>query len=142
MLLTVLIIFVLPGLVRLITISICATLFIAVPTANYIRTWFAIRGHNKQIGDAFTLQQMSAISMREKKVALDMCIVGILLLAFLMPGIFLMIIELLGLGNPRMYAILRPWSWTISFIASSVNPLIYFARKKNMRNAFKSMIKI
>ena len=59
-----------------------AALFMIVPPINYIRALLAIRRHNAQLGDAVTLQ-MSTILQREKRVAVDMCIVAGLLFAAL-----------------------------------------------------------
>lgn len=57
-----------------------------VPIANHIRMLFAIRRHNRQMGDAVAAQQLSAVLRREKKVAIDMCVVAIILLASMVPG--------------------------------------------------------
>ena len=116
----------------------CALLFLVVPIVNYIRMLFAIRRHNRQLGDAVASQQMSAVSyQREKKVALDMCIVAIFLLVSVTPSLSLKIIEI---HYPRVHSIVFPWSLTMTFIPSSINPLIYFGRNRNLRNALKSMM--
>ena len=118
---------------------ICGVLFIVVPIANYIRMLFAVRLHNSQLGDAVASQQMSAILRREKRVALDMCIVAIVLLASLTPSLT---VNLIRLRYPRVHSILLPWTVTATFMTSSINPLIYFGRNKQLRNALKSIINI
>ena len=61
-----------------------AVLFMIVPP--FVRALLAIRRHNAQLGDAVTLQ-MSIVLQREKRVALDMCIVAGLLFTSLSPGL-------------------------------------------------------
>ena len=111
-------------------------LFLIVPPVNYVRALLAIRHHNVQLGNEVTLQ-MSIILQRDKSVALDMCIVAGLLFASLSPALSMSTVLK---RHPRLHSILLPWSLTMSFIPSAANPLIYFVRKKNMRNAFKSII--
>jgi len=118
---------------------ICGVLFIVIPIANYIGMLLAIRRHNSQLGDAIASQQMSAVLRREKKVALDMWIVAILLLASLTPGLSLKILEF---KHPRVYSLLLPWVITIACLTSFINPVIYFGRNENLRNAVKSMVNI
>ena len=111
-------------------------LFRIVPPVNYFRALLAIRHHNAQLGDKVKLQ-MSIILQREKRVALDMCIVASLLFASLSPALSMSTVQK---RYPPLHSILLPWSLTMSFISSAANPLIYFVRNKSMRNAFKSII--
>ena len=120
---------------------ICVVLFLVVPTLNYIRMLFAVRRHNSQLGDAVASQQKSAILQREKKVAIDMCTVAILLLASLVPILIADIIFVM-LRNPRIHSIVLPWSLTMGFMMSIINPLFYVWRNKSLRNAVKSMLNI
>ena len=113
-------------------------LFLVVPPVNYIRALLAIRSHNAQLGDAVTLQ-MSIVLQREKRVALDTCIVAGLLFASLPPAFGMSIVQK---RYPRLHSVLLPWSLTMSFIPSCANPVICFVRLKNMRNAFKTIINI
>ena len=113
-------------------------LFLVVSPVNYIRALLAIHSHNAQLGDAVTLQ-MSIILQREKRVALDMCIVAGLLFASLPPAFGMLIVRK---RYPWLHSVLRPWSLTMSFIPSCANLVIYFVCFKNMRNAFKSIINI
>ena len=113
-----------------------AVLFMIVPPVNYIRALLAIRRHNAQLGDAVRLQ-MSIVLQREKRVAVDMCIVAGLLFAVLLPGLFMSSVQK---PYPRLHFILLSWSLTMPFIPFASNPLIYFVRNKKMRNAFKSII--
>ena len=66
---------------------------------------------------------MSAVLRREKKVALDMWIVAILLLASLTPVLSVKIIET---EYPRVHSFLLPWVITMVFLTSSIKPIIFF----------------
>lgn len=67
----VLIAFVLPFYIAMIVTIGSGVLMFALPTVNYIRTWFAIRQHNNQVVNAVSSQQISALVQREKKAAVD-----------------------------------------------------------------------
>ena len=138
LLMTILIVFFLPPLPGFIMLCIFGVLFLVVPPLNYMRLLFSLRRHNAQLRDEVT-SQMSTIFQREKKVTLNMCIVTGLLFATLLP---IGSMEIFHKGYPRIHSILLPWSITMTFIPPSTNPIIYFGRNKNMRNAFKSIIKI
>ena len=132
--------FVLPDdTTRVIAYFIVALWFIITPIVNHVRMLFAIRRHNRQMGDAVAAQQMSAVLRREKKVALDMFVVMIVVLASNLP-IFFMPLALRQV--PRVYAILGPWFFTAAFMSASFNPAYYYKRNENLRNAIKSMMNI
>ena len=137
LLITILIQFVLPSLIAYIAVVCFGVLFLVVPAVNYIRMLFAIRRHNRQLGDAVVSEQTMVILLREKKVALNMWIVAILLLASLTPALLMKVIEL---RYPRVHSIVLPWSLTMAFLASSINPLFYCGRNKHFRNALKAII--
>ena len=138
LLLTILLLFALPPVKGFMLVTTFGVLFLVVPPVNYIRALLAIRRHNAQLGDAVTLQ-MSVVLQREKRVALDTCIVAGLLFASLPPAFGMSIVQK---RYPRLHSVLLPWSLTMTFIPSCANPVIYFVRFKNMRNAFKSIINI
>ena len=134
---TILLIFVVPSFAGFIAVVFCGVLFLVVPVANYIRMLLAIRRHHRQLGDTVASQQMSVLIRREKKVALDMCMVAVLLLASLLP---VYLVEIVQLRFPRVHSILFPWSLTIALMKSSINPLFYCWRNKHLRSALKPMI--
>ena len=138
LLMTILIVFFLPPLPGFIMLYIFGVLFLVIPPVNYMRLLFSLRRHNAQLRDEVT-SQMSTIFQREKKVTLNMCIVTGLPFATLLP---IGSMEIFHKGYPRIHSILLPWSITMTFIPPSTNPIIYFGRNKNMRNAFKSIMKI
>ena len=117
---------------------ICGVLFLVIPIVNHIRMLFAIRRHNSRLGNTVAAHQMSVVLRREKRVALNMCGVAIILLASLMPVLSMKILEL---KYPRMHAIALPWSVTVAFLTSSINPVFYLMGNPNLRNAVKALIK-
>lgn len=131
--------FILPSVAAYITAIICGVLFLAIPIFNHIRMLFAIRHHNNQLGDAVTAYQKSAIVRREKKIAMNMCVVAIMLPASLMPVISMKYFEL---RYPRVHATVFPWSLTVAFLTSSFNPVFYLVRNPNLRSAVKSIFNI
>ena len=139
LLFTVLVKFVLPENTQYIAYFTVTMWLMITPVVNHVRMLFAIRRYNRQIADAVAAQQMSVVLRREKKVALDMFVVMIVLLASNLPVFFM---ERVFIRYPRVHAIMVPWVFTVAFISSSFNPLYYFARDANIRNAVKSMINI
>ena len=98
---------------------------------------FAIRRHNNLIAGAAVSRQLSVVFRREKKVALDMAIIILLLLFSLAPFILnKIIIENLF---PKLNGILKPWGSTSVFLISSLNPLLYILRNKTLRDEMKSI---
>ena len=122
-----------------ITAIICGTLLLVIPIVNHVRMLFAIRRHNNQLGDAVAAQQMSVVMRREKKVAVNMCVVAIFLTVSLIP---VMSMKFFELRYPRVHSIAFPWSLTVPFLTSSFNPVFYLVGDSNLRNAVKSIVKI
>ena len=129
--------FILPARARFIAHVVCFVVFLVTPTVNHIRMLFAIRRLNSQLGDVGASLQMSVILQREKTVALDMWIVAILLLTSLVPAFLVKIIQL---RYPLVYSIVSPWALTVTFMISSINPLLYLGRNRKLRKAVKSLI--
>ena len=126
------------SLLTSILVRICGALFMVLPPVNYMRVLFFIRRHNAQLNVAVP-SQMKTVFHREKKVAVDMSIVTVLLFASISPA---MSVALLRNRYPGVYSILFPWSLTMASILSSINPIIYFGRNKNMTSAFMSIMNL
>ena len=105
-------------------------IFIVIPTVNHVRMFLAIRRHNKVLA-----QHLSAVLLPEKKVAMDMAIISLVLLLSLAPTPLNKITEA---SYPKLYVILQPWALTMVFLISSINPLIYMLRNNSVRNGVKS----
>ena len=120
-------------------LSIClGVLFFIVPIVNYVGIFLAIRRHNNQIHNAVSVQNLSALYRREKKAAKDVFTVIIVLLIFLTPVLVVnMFQEILHENFEVMYA----WSTSILFINSSINPVIYFVRNGEIRDAIRTMMR-
>lgn len=120
-------------------LSIClGVLFFIVPIVNHIGIFLAIRRHNNQIHDVVSGQDSSALYRREKKAAKDVFMVVIVLLIFLTPVLIVnMFKEILHDNFEVMYA----WSASILFINSSINPVIYFVRNGEIRDAIRTMMR-
>ena len=73
------------AVVRSLLQVISVVLFILLPPINHIRMFRAIRRHNSQIVGLVVAQQLSVIFRRELKIATDMVIVVLALLACLGP---------------------------------------------------------
>ena len=121
------------GLVFAIIVSV---IFIAVPTVNHVRMFLAIRRHNNLVAGAAAWQQLSAVLRREKKVALDMALISLVLLLSLAPMPLSKIMQSL---LPKTYSVLQPWTVTMVFLISSLNPFLYMLRNKALRDGMKSV---
>ena len=112
-------------------------IFIAVPTVNHVRMFFAIRRHNTFTAGASVPSHLSVVLRREKKVALDMAVISLVLLLSLLPQLLNKIIEAKW---PNPYIFLHPWTLTMVFLVSSLNPIIYTLRNKTLRIRMKSVL--
>ena len=116
---------------------------ILTPIINHFRMLIAIRQHRHQViqvADAVASnQQRNMILRREKKVAFDMLIVAIALPVTFAPAHVVKILQLSGvLASSFRY--LFPWALSAAFMSSSVNPIIYIWRNKELRTAMKSTV--
>ena len=108
------------------------------PIVNHVRIFFAIRRHNRELHDAVSGQNLSAIFKRERKVTTDMFIIVATLMFCLAPSVASSMFERL---LAEKYGVLYVWSTAVLFINSSINPVLYLARNSEMRNAVKSTIR-
>ena len=112
-------------------------IYIAVPIVNHIGMFFAIRRHKTFAAGASVPQQVSVVFRREKKVALEMAIISLVLFLSLLPGLLNKIVEAKW---PKLYIFLHPWTLTMVFLVSSLNPIIYTLRNKRLRIGMKSVL--
>ena len=137
LLLTILIHFVVPGKVQYILLLTSAMLFILLPIVNHVRMYLSIRRHNNQVADAVDHQQLLVTFKREKKVALDMLIVSVALIVCLGPMLLIKLVFQSSL--PKLYDILYPWAFTMTYLNSFINPVLYAKRNKELRSALKAV---
>ena len=112
-------------------------IFIAVPIVNHVGMFFAIRRHKTFAAGASMPQQVSVVFRREKKVALDMGIISLVLFLSLSPGLLNKIVEAKW---PKLYIFFYPWTLTMVFLVSLLNPIIYTLRNKTLRIRIKSVL--
>ena len=137
LLLTIFIHFFLPHAVGYAIMLISAGLFILLPTVNHVRMFLSVRRHNNQVVGDVNQQQLMVIFKREKKVASDMLIVSVTLFACLGP---ILIVKLaIFYTLPKLYDLLYPWAFTMIYLNSSINPVLYIARNKELRSALKAV---
>ena len=98
----------------------------------------SIRHFNKQLADEVEHQQLLVTFKREKKVALDMLIVSVALFACLGPMLVIKLV--LQSSFPKLYDLLYPWAFTMTYLNSSINPVLYVTRNKELRSAIKAVI--
>ncbi len=130
--------FILPDKLGYILLLTSAMLFILLPVINHIRMFFAIRRHNNQIVGQVDAQQLSVIFRREKKVAVDMAIVVVVLVACLGPMLVVKLI--LQSSFPKIYDLLYPWAFTMIYLNSSINPFLYLIRNEELRSALRLVV--
>ena len=108
-----------------------------LPIVNHVGIFIAIRRHNNNVAGAVSGQDLSALVRREKKVAIDMVIVIAILLFSLFPAVIVnMFRPFLG----DKFEVLYVWATSVMYFNSSINPVIYFVRRSEIRSAIRSMI--
>ena len=122
----------------LLVVSTPVLAFVLVtPIINHVRMFFAVRRHRNQMIGAVPSDQRAVILRREKKVAFDMMILIAVLVLSQVPGFLLKATHSLF---PEEYRYLFPWGLLFVLLKASVDPIIYFWRHKELRNAIKSLV--
>ena len=129
--------FILPTNHAFILSLVVAMCLVILPVVNHIGIFIAIRRHNNQVAEAVSGQNLSVLFRREKKAAIDMFIVIAALMLFLAPAIAVNMFERLLLDK---FEVLYAWSAALIFFNSSINPVIYLARNREIRSAVRSMM--
>ena len=113
-------------------------LLFILPIANHVGIFIAIRRHNKHVSDAVSGQDSSgALVRREKKVALDMVIVIAVLLFSLVP---IVVVNMFKDFLVDEFEVLYVWTTAFLYLNSSINPVIYFVQRSEIRSAIRLMI--
>ena len=116
---------------------VLAVVWIIVPVVNHIGIFIAIRRHNRQVVETVSGNNLSVIFRREKKVAIDMIIVIAVLLLCLAPSV---VINIFLMSFSDKFGVLRLWCASLVYVSSSINPVIYWVRKNDIRRAVKSIL--
>ena len=128
------------AIVRSLLQVISVLLFILLPAINHIRMFLAVRRHNSQMVGQVGAQQLSVIFRRELKIATDMVIVVVVLSACLAP-ILVTNMALQSFRHIEIRARLYPWAFTMMYLNSSINPLLYLTRNRELRSALRSVLR-
>ena len=118
---------------------VTSTIFIVIPTVNNIRIYVAFRRHNKVFHEEgfAERQQLVRALQTEKKMAVDMAIISLMLLLSLAPSLLNNIVALFSM---EISVIFQPWTITTVFLNSSLNPIVYIRRNKTLRDAVRSVL--
>ena len=116
--------------------TVLGVVIIVVIVTNHIRMYLFIRKQRVDVLNAVSSQQTQEVLRREKKVALSMFIVTINVFLSTFP------VEVLILGgfSDRVFFFLYPWGLTLVMLSSSVNPVIFWWRNKDLRKAVNSLV--
>ena len=116
---------------------VLGVVWIIVPVVNHIGIFIAIRRHNRNVVEAVSGNNLSVIFRREKKAAIDMIIVIAVLLLCLAPSIP---VNIFLVSSADKSDVLRLWCASLVYVNSSINPVIYWVRKSDIREVVKSML--
>ena len=116
---------------------VLGVVWIIVPVVNHIGIFIAIRRHNRNVVEAVSGNNLSVIFRREKKAAIDMIIVIGVLLICLAPALA---VDISRSFFPDRFDYLWLWSNSLVYVNSSINPVIYWVRKSDIREVVKSML--
>lgn len=134
--LTILTRFVLPDNIRIAVMMIGGVITMIVPFLSHVGIFIAIRRQNRLVQSFVSGQDACVIFRREKKVAIDMIIVTVVLLLCVAPGGAVSFFHEYG----QQLGILYVWLNALIFVNSSINPIIYLVRRRDIRNALRSMV--
>ena len=136
---TAVLIFILPKVAASILIAMMGATVTILPTASYIIMFIAVHYNNRKVQDMVSSQQLQGILRREKKVAMDMFIVSVVLAIFVIPKFVVTVVsQSFGSLYPSFYL----WSTTSVLLNSSINPVLYIWRRRAIRFALRSLVNI
>ena len=119
-------------------IAAIRALVLLIAFINHVRMLIAVCAHRNQVLDGTASnQQRATILKREKKVAYHMMILIAAALICLLPPLLLKAFES---SLVQLYRYLFPWALSFALMNASVNPIINFWWRKELRNAMKSLV--
>ena len=122
---------ILPLIPATILLAITGATVTIFPIANYIIMFIAVRYHNRKVQDMVSSQQLQGIR-REKKVAINMLIVSVVLGICVIPKY---VITYFCQSFGSLYPSLFVSSTTLLMLNSSTNPVLYIWRDPGLRAA-------
>ena len=112
---------ILPLIPATILLAITGATVTIFPIANYIIMFIAVRYHNRKVQDMVSSQQLQGIVRREKKVAINMLIVSVVLGICVIPKY---VITFFCQSFGSLYPSLFVSSTTLLMLNSSTNPVL------------------
>ena len=116
--------------------TVLGVVIVVVIVTNHIRMYLFIRKQRVDVLNAVSFQQTQEVLRREKKVALSMFIVTINVFLSTFP----LQVLILGGFSKRIFLFLYPWCLTLVMLSSSVNPVIFWWRNKDLRKAVNTLV--
>ena len=124
----------------LILLTINAVLFTSLLIASYIIMLMAVRHDNRKVQDIVSSQQLGGILRRERKVAMNMFIVSVVLVICVIPKLLVILLSKSSLGSHYCNNSFSLWSTTLFLLNSSINPILYILQDPRLRAALRSVI--
>ena len=111
-------------------------IFFILPIVNHVGIFTAIRRQNNLVQDAVSGQN-SVLFRREKKAVIDMFVIVVVLLLCVAP---VFVVNAFKRFLRENFQIMFAWSTSLVFVNSSINPVIYLVRSREIRNAVRSIL--
>ena len=122
--------------------AIVESIGLRLNTVAYIRIYKAIRYHQHQMKCHFRLQNSNLIDiLRQRKSALNALVVYLVFLVCYLPYIFSIILLLVLDSEDTSLLLAERASLILIFLNSSINPLVYCWRYREIRDSVKSTLK-
>ena len=112
-------------------------IFFILPIFNHVRIVIAIRRHNCQVHDAVSGQNSSLLFQREKNAAINLFVIVATQMLCMAPTLVVNVFEGFLCEN---FQVIFAWSTSLVFVNSSINPVIYLVRSREIRDAVRSML--
>ena len=132
---SILMLFILPKDVQLALSLGVGVIFFILPIVNNVGIFTAIRRQNNLVQDAVSGQN-SVLFRREKKAAIHMFVIVVVLLLCMVP---VLVVNTFQRFLRENFQVMFAWATSLLFVNSSINPLIYLVRSREIRDAVRSM---
>ena len=132
---SILMLFILPEDVQIFFSLGVGVIFFILPIVNHVGIFTAIRRQNNLVQDAVSGQNF--LFRREKKAAIDMFVIVVVLLLCVVP---VLVVNTFQRFLRENFQIMFAWSTSLVFVNSSINPVIYLVRSREIRDAVRSML--
>ena len=123
--------------------AVVESIGLCLNTVAYIRIYRAVRYHQNQIQCQLQVQNSNSSTdlLRQRKSSLNALVVYLVFLVCYLPYIFTIILLLVLDSEDTSLLLAERASLTLIFLNSSVNPLVYCWRYREIRDSVKSTLK-